>query len=283
MTNIPNNSRFSQYKRDPKFCIITPTQYLQQYASQSAMHLVLAHLVDTDDQYAEFYANSTEFKIMDNGAFELGESYNPEKLIELGIKCKADAIVLPDYPGMSQDVTITAAIEHGQRVKDAGFLTMFVPQARFNDSEGWIEAYEWASIDNELVDIIGMSILGIPNALPGIHKAYARVVMTERLIALGIFCKDKPHHYLGLNSGPALEIPSLINMRALTSCDSSGPVWAGICGSEYTMNADSYMTTRKISKHVDFNYPSSKDQNVHRMIQNNINLTLDLFKGKKNA
>jgi len=62
------------------------------------MHLVLAHLVDEDKAYASFYASRKEFKIMDNGAFELGESYDPTKLIELGTKCKADAIVLPDYP-----------------------------------------------------------------------------------------------------------------------------------------------------------------------------------------
>jgi hypothetical protein len=54
-------------------------------------------------------------------------------------------------------------------------------------------------------------------------------------------------------------------------------VWAGICGSEYSENTDSFMTTSKITKHVDFDYPIVKDQNVHRMIQKNIDLTLGLF------
>lgn len=270
-------------KVDPKFCIITPTAYLEQYASQSNMHLILAHLVDTDEAYANFYANrsSTELKIMDNGAFELGESYNPEKLIELGIKCKADAIVLPDYPGQDPARTIEAAIEWAPMVKAAGFKTMFVPQSFVGDIDGWIEAYEWATIDNDLIDIIGMSILGIPNALPKIHRAYARVVMTAMLQNERIFAYDKHHHYLGLNSGPKLEIPTLINMNALDSCDSSNPVWAGICGSEYSENTDSYMTTSKISKHVEFDYPYVKDANVHRMIQKNIDLTLGLLTGGK--
>lgn len=265
--------------RDPKFCIITPTAYLEQYASQSSMHLILAHLVDTDDKYAEFYAgrSSTEMKIMDNGAFELGESYAPEKLIELGIKCRADAIVLPDYPGQDPDKTVEAAIALAPMVKEAGFKTMFVPQSRIGDLNGWREAYHWATIDNDQIDIIGMSILGIPNALPRIHRAYARVVLTAMLIEAGEFDFTKHHHYLGLNSGPKLEIPSLINMGALGSCDSSNPVWAGICGSEYSENTDSFMQTSKISKHVDFNYPMVKDQNVHRMIQKNIDLTLSLF------
>lgn len=266
---------------EPKFCIITPTAYLEEYASQSNMHLILAHLVDTDDKYAEFYAtrDTTELKIMDNGAFELGESYNPEKLIELAIKCKADAIVLPDYPGQHQDKTIQAAIDWAPRIREAGFKTMFVPQSIVGDTAGWVEAYEWAAMDNPEIDIIGMSILGIPNALPHVHRAYARVVMTAMLIDAGVFNFTKHHHYLGLNSGPKLEIPTLISMKALASCDSSGPVWAAICNSEYSENTDSFMTTSKISKHVDFSYPMVKDHNVHRMIQKNIDLTLKLFKG----
>lgn len=264
---------------EPKFCIITPTAYLEKYASQSSMHLILAHLVDTDAAYAQFYADrhEDELKIMDNGAFELGQSYDPEKLIDLAIKCKADAIVLPDYPGQTQDKTIQAAIDWAPRIREAGFKTMFVPQSIKGDAAGWIEAYEWATVDNELIDIVGMSILGIPNALPHIHRAYARVVMTAMLIDQGLFNFKKHHHYLGLNAGPKLEIPSLINMGALGSCDSSNPVWAGICGSEYSENTDSFMTTSKISKHVDFNYPMVKDENVLRMVQKNIDLTLSLF------
>lgn len=277
---ISANQRFAEYKKNPKFCIITPTPYLEKYASQSAMHLVLAHLVDTDEQYAAYYANRNEFKIMDCSSFELGFSYHPDKLIELGIKCNADVIVLPDYPGQPQDKTIDAAIRHAPAIRAAGFKTMFVPQSLIGDVQGYMEAYSWAALDNDTVDIIGMSILGIPNAIPHIHKAFARVVMAQMLIDENLFAYDKSHHWLGLNAGPKLEIPSLINMRVMTSCDSSNPVWAACCGSEYSENTDSFMTTSKISKHVDFNYPLVKDQNVHRMIQKNIDLTLSLFPKK---
>ena len=272
-----SNLRFAAYRKSPSFCIITPTAYLEQYASQSNMHLVLAHLVDTDEAYAQFYHDRTEFKIMDNGAFELGESYEPKKLLELAKKCNADVIVLPDYPGQHQDLTIEAAIKFAPIFQDHGFKTMFVPQSRVGDAAGWQEAYEWATVDNELVDVIGMSILGIPNAIPHVHKAFARVVMTERLLTQHVFAFNKPHHYLGLNSGPNLEIPTLLKMGALTSCDSSSPVWTGICGNEYSENTDSFMTTAKIKKHVDFDHPYIKDANVERIIQKNIDLTMKLF------
>ena len=106
-------------KKKPRFCIIAPTAYLQKYASQSNTHLVLAHLVDTDPIYAAFYRqlkviggnHENDFLIMDNGAFELGESYEPTKLIDLGFRCNADAIVLPDYPFQPADKGINAALE----------------------------------------------------------------------------------------------------------------------------------------------------------------------------
>lgn len=263
--------------KTPQFCIITPTAYLEKYASQSSMHLVLAHLVDTDETYANFYAGRTEFKIMDNGAFELGESYNPGQLIFLARKCKANAIVLPDYPFQPAIKTVEAATKMIPRIKEAGFQTMFVPQSIENAWQDWVDAYSWASYNSD-VDIIGMSILGIPNAIPHIPKSYARVVATDRLIQTNNFNKTKYHHYLGLNAGPALEIPSLIKMGALDSCDSSGPVWSGICGQAYTKATESYSPSRKISKHVDFNYPMVKDQYVLNTIQNNIDLTLSLLK-----
>lgn len=265
-----------QRNTQKQFCIITPTAYLEKYASQSTMHLILAHLVDTDKQYADFYANRREFKIMDNGAFELGESYEPSKLIDLAHRCGANAIVLPDYPGQPAQKTIDAALELGPRVREAGFYTFFAPQAEVGDTEGWISAYQWGAND-DLIDIIGMSILAIPNAMPWIPRAYARVVMTQLLVDRGIFNFNKYHHYLGLNAGPNLEVPPLLQLNALDSCDSSNPVWAGICGQMYSPMADSFLMTRKIDKHVDFNYPMTSSKFVHSAIQTNIDMTLSLF------
>ncbi len=259
-----------------QFCIITPTEYLEQYAAQSSMHLVLAHLVDTDSKYCEFYAGRNEFKIMDNGAFELGESYDPDSLIRLAQMCGADAIVLPDYPFQPAAKTIEAAINLAPQVIDAGFKTFFAPQSEVGDTEGFIEAYKWGA-ENDLIDIIGMSILAIPNALPHIPRAYARVVMSQMLVDRGIFNFNKYHHYLGLNAGPNLEIPPLLEMDCLDSCDSSNPVWAGICGQMYTPMADSFLMTRKIDKHVDFDYHMVKTPFVHEAIQTNIDMTLGLF------
>lgn len=275
--NVANRVDDKEHMKNPQFCIITPTEYLEKYASQSSMHLVLAHLVDTDEKYAEFYAGRDEFKIMDNGAFELGASYNPEKLIELGNKCNADAIVLPDYPFQPGQKTVDAAAKLIPDVKSAGFQTMFVPQSETGNWRDWVETYSWASYNSD-IDIIGMSILGIPNALDKIPKAYARVVATALLQQVNNFNFTKYHHYLGLNAGPALEIPALINLSALDSCDSSNPVWMGILGHQYSENTDSFLPVKKVKKEVDFDFPFIKDKDTHSRIQHNIDLTLSLFR-----
>lgn len=217
-----------------------------------------------------------DYIICDNGAFELGVPYEPSRLISIAEKCGANVIVLPDYPGEEGSATINAAERYAHEVIEAGFETMFVPQSKKGDMEDWINGYAWAA-NNPQIDLIGMSILGIPNALPHLPRSYARVVMTELLMDRNLFHFDKYHHYLGLNAGPKLEIPALIKMGAINSCDSSGPVWAGICGQMYVENTESYMLTTKIDKHVDFDYPYTSNNNTHRCIQNNVSMTLELF------
>lgn len=266
-------------KKQPSFCYIAPTQYLD-FTTASKTHLVLAHLVDTDSKYAEFYKIRSEhhgdFVMMDNSAYELKEPYSPEKLIQLGKLCGAHAIVLPDYPFRQSSVTVDAAKKWIGQIKDAGFKTFFVPQSEKGDVKDWIDGYNWAA-NNIDIDIIGMSILGIPNALSWCDPAYARVVMTQLLIDRGIFNFNKRHHYLGLNSGPALEIPSLIRLNALDTIDSSGPIWSALLGHSYTTEADSYQQFKKLKLPVDFDLPMTKDNATIQRIQHNIKLTTDLM------
>lgn len=269
---------------NPLFCVISPIQYLEDYATQSAAHLVLAHIVDTNPDYANFYREMSERGdrvIMDNGAFELGQSYDPDKLVELGHLCGADAIVLPDYPGQHSGKTIDAAETWSPLIRSEGFKTMFVPQSEVGDLEDWVNGYIWAATNPD-IDLIGMSILGIPNALPYLPKSYARVVMTELLIDRGIFNFNKYHHYLGLNSAPNVEIPALIMMDALNSCDSSNPVWAALNGHRYNTTGDSFLSVnKKYLRDVDFDYEWVDKAHVHEAIQFNLDVTFDIFKYPK--
>lgn len=279
MTN--NTNAFKPGAQPPQFCIITPTAYLEKYAVQSKTHLVLAHLVDVDDTYAAFYKQRSlagDRLIMDNGAFELGESYAPDRLVELGHKCGAHALVLADYPFVESAKTVEAAKRLIPQVKAAGFATFFVPQSKTGDFEDWISAYQWAA-ENDDIDIIGMSILGVPNAIPHIPIAYARVVMTQLLMDRDLLA-NKHHHYLGLNSAPNVEIPPLLALGALDTCDSSNPTWCGINGIQYNETYSDWMgIQKKYLREVDFNEHFSKKAHIHKAIQTNIDMTLGLFNG----
>lgn len=270
----------------PQFCYIAPTSYLDDFPNwipdfdaEPKAHLILAHLVDRDPVYAAKYAEfgKKDFIICDNSAYELKEPYKPEKLIELAGKSGATAIVLPDTPFADSQITIDAAREFAPQFHDAGFKTMFVPQSPVGELEQWISSYVWAA-ENPEIDIIGMSILGIPNALSHVDPAFARVVMTSILIDRGVFCFDKHHHYLGLNSGPGLEIPSLLRMNALSTIDSSGPIFAAIHGHGYTTDADSLQLVKKLKAPVDFTAHRTKDHATLVRIKHNIDMTEALFR-----
>ena len=219
---------------------------------------------------------------MDNSAYELKVPYSPDKLIELAKECGAHAIVLPDYPFQPGQVTIDAALKFIPMFKAAGFETFFVPQSNSGELEDWINTYKWAAANPD-IDIIGMSILGIPNAMTNIPPSYARVVMTQLLIDRGVFAFDKKHHYLGLNAGPALEIPALIKMKALTTVDSSGPVFAAINGHSYTRDADSFQMVKKLKAPVDFHMPRTKDKDTLLRIQHNVEMTVSLMTTAENV
>lgn len=283
----------TNYAGSPEFCAIAPIAYSQLVAGRKA-HLVLAHLIDRDhaaldihrdyvDVYTAFIqaeAAAGAFIMMDNSAYELKKPYEPEKLLELAQLCGAHAIVLPDYPFNHSSKTIEAAKQFAPIFKEAGFKTFFVPQSQKGDQADWIAAYNWAANGEgkDLVDIIGVSILGVPVAFPELDPAFARVVVMKLLKEQGIFNPEKHHHYLGLNAGPALEIPSLLRMGVLSTVDSSGPVWAGINTHRYSEECDSYQAVKKLTSAVDFFMPYTKDKRIVERITHNVQLTDELFK-----
>ena len=157
-----------------QFAHITPTAYLDLFASGRPFHLTLAHLVEQDKEYTSWYSSrdisrsfSPYINIMDNSAFEMykqgREMYPSEKLIEMGTKIAADYIVMSDYPGQPSQVTIDKAHEMSPELRAAGFGTFFVPQSKEGDLEDLINAFLWAA-ESPLVDYIGVSprqLLGV--------------------------------------------------------------------------------------------------------------------------
>ena len=140
-----------------KFCHISPTAYLHDYTVQNGAHLLLAHLVEQDQQYADYYANLNDgkVKIMDNSAFEMFKQnrpmYDSSKLIEMGQRCGADVIVMSDYPKENWMKTVDAASDMIPALKDAGFGTFFVPQSTLGDLNGVLKSFDWLLANRTLI------------------------------------------------------------------------------------------------------------------------------------
>ena len=231
-----------------EFAHITPTAYLDLFASGRPFHLTLAHLVEQDEKYASWYSDRDTSRsimpyvnIMDNSAFEMykqdREMYPSDKLIEMGTKVAADYIVMSDYPGQEAARTVDKAMEMAPELRDAGFGTFFVPQSKEYDLEDLIDAFDWAS-ESDDVDYIGVSILAVPIAYGvekynNLQRFLSRWKFMGELQSRGILDKikdnEKKLHFLGMVDGPnEIQLVSKY-LHWIDTWDSSAAVWAGLC------------------------------------------------------
>lgn len=251
-----------------EFCHISPTPHLNDFASKRKSHLVLAHLIEEDESYTEWYqrekqVNTSTVVIMDNSAFEMYKQGRPmypsENLIEMGTRVKADYIVMTDYPAEPGQKTIDRAIEMAPELRAAGFGTFFVPQSVIGDLDDLIEGFRWASTAKE-VDYIGVSILAVPNAY-GVERGnklqrfLSRWAFMHRLQHEGILDAIKQNgkkiHFLGMVDGPNEVILVKDFLPYINTWDSSAAVWAGLNGIAFD-NSPSGLINGKFEKEVEF-------------------------------
>jgi hypothetical protein len=208
-----------------------------------------------------------------------------EKLVELGQKIKADYIVMPDYPGEPQWNTIEAASVYGPIFKEAGFGTFFVPQSEIGDLEGYLEAFAFAAT-SPLVDYIGISIIGVPNAY-GVYNNPIQQYLSRKMI-MSVLHKSgllqvakkmgKKIHFLGMLDGPNEILEVYPFMNYIDTWDSSAAVWAGINGVGFD-NSPTGLINGKIKSHVDFDLPYEYDRERDDLIKSNIKYIDDLVDG----
>ena len=257
------------------FCHIMPTAFLNTYVNKYKTQLVLAHLVEEDEQYKEFFWKYNGTKIMDNSAFEMFKTGQPmyptDKLIEMGKKVDADYIVMSDYPDEDPSKTIAAAEELAPKFREANFGTFFCPQSKVGDIEGLVSAFAWAA-NSHHVDYIGFSILNIPNAY-GVEKNnklqryLSRLKFVQELDKRGILEQivenGKKIHFLGMVDGPN-EI-ELMGYNGYDECidtwDSSAAVWYGLNGIKFD-SSPTGAVNGKFEKEVDFNEKQGDNTSV---------------------
>lgn len=273
-----------------KFAHIAPTNYLDLTVS-NGIHLLLAHLVESDGAYREYYSNLDDGKtvILDNSAFEMykqgREMYPSDKLAEMGRQVGADYVVMSDYPDCDYKKTICAAEQMAPELKAQGFGTFFVPQSNIGDLDGLTRSFEWAS-QHDLVDYVGVSILAVPNAY-GVEKDnklqryLSRYHFMQHLERNGIIDKlvnnKNKVHFLGMVDGPnEISLVSKWN-HVITSWDSSAAVWAGLNNISFDCSPTG-LVQGKFEAEVDFSL--ERDDNIITdVVYNNINYINTLASG----
>jgi hypothetical protein len=91
-----------------------PKQLFSRHDEISDYPYVLGHLLNQDTEYADFYKEKLQtaaYSILDNSAFELGQSIPMEELYELGEEYKPSHLVLPDKVN-DYDQTMDNAIKY---------------------------------------------------------------------------------------------------------------------------------------------------------------------------
>jgi hypothetical protein len=198
---------------------------------------------------------------MDNSAFEMYKQQRPmyptSKLIELATEVNADCIVMSDYPGEPGQKTIDAAEATISEYKTAGFDTFFVPQSEVGNLSDYMNTLKWA-LGNKDIDLIGLSILGCPNAFGverdnKLQRFLSRWKIFQILDAEGLLGDDNINrfHMLGMVDGPN-EISILKDYhKFIRSWDSSAAIWAGLHNVSFD-DSPTGLVDGKFEKEVNF-------------------------------
>jgi hypothetical protein len=273
-----------------KFCHIAPTRYLEKFTKTNGAHLILAHLIEQDPQYRDFYYNLNDgkYKIMDNSAFEMFKQgrpmYSPSKLIQMADLCRADCVILSDYPREPWEKTRDMAIETYKAFKSSDIEVFYVPQSELGDLDGLTSSIDWA-LNQSSIRLIGLSILSCPIALGideklkhserpegyKLQRYLSRYTVFRHLEKNGVLSRDdralKRFHCLGMMDGPN-EIDLLRPYHQyIWSWDSSAAVWCGLNGISFDMSPTGLMNG-KFEKEVDFSCNIGDDYD--QLVMNNI-------------
>jgi len=267
-----------------EFCHISTTPHLHLVSGRKT-HLVLAHLVETDPNYVDFYLREKdEFGstlILDNSAFEMykqgREMYPSDKLIEMGQRVGADYIVMTDYPAEPGEKTIEAAKKLAPEFHQAGFKTFFVPQSKIGDIKDCVDTFRWASLNTNLVDYVGVSILTAPNAY-GVEKGNKlqrfssrlklMYEMKEKLTFPTLKARGVKVHFLGMMDGPNEIMFAEPFANYIDTWDSSAAIWAGLNGIRFD-NSPTGLLHGKFEKEVDFDF-HTEDNNLLDLAKENM-------------
>jgi hypothetical protein len=195
---------------------------MEKWATRSRVHLVLAHLLQDNPEYWNFYAtriNIGETVILDNGAYEKGMALDSDEYGMLISAFHPTVAVLPDLLMQRAQLTVSASLRFLDRWGQLPVEWMFVPQSTPDDLPNW-----YAALNTTLADMrVGHLITwcGLPRAL---HTHFGGVRVRVAAVIKTLYPSLKLHA-LGMGNASIAEYNDLKPL--CESIDSSCAVWRG--------------------------------------------------------
>ena len=253
-----------------KKAFIAPTSLIQKYGNKGDFHLMLSHLIAEDPEHINAYEheirNSKLPIILDNGLFENGKAEDMDSLIRKAIAVGATHVFAPDVlfdrAATEANIGIMAEKLEGTGVKMAG-----VVQA--NNVYDFLASYSWM-VGNEAIDLIGLSILAVPESFKEVTKSDDITInRIACLQALRDLPAHKNTHLLGAGSAYIDILYAEKNCPWVVSHDSSSAIWNGLHGKRIgpkTLDVEG----GKINLPVDFEWAGLITEEAHQTIEANI-------------
>lgn len=201
---------------------------------------LLCHLLDPsgkyyDPEYAAFYkkvVGEYSYSILDNSAFELGDSYDTEKLFEIGEEYKPTHLILPDALH-NKELTKNRAIEYIKKYGEKS-TPKFIGVVQGDSIEEFVDLY------NFYLSIPQVDVIALPFDLykeeeylknstgKSVDYKLHRVAALRRLIfEIGINNIKKPFHLLGCATPNEFTMYPHNFREVIKSVDTSAPIIYG--------------------------------------------------------
>lgn len=196
------------------FCSIMPKGAYHLMYLNSPMVMLLTHLVEKDDHYAQLAIDhSSTYKILDNSLIELGGALSMERLVTAADRIHANEIILPDEFKNGAE-TVRKAKESIEWLKAHNRLGDFKLMAVCHGATK--EEFENCFSQLDAMDEIG--VIGIPKVMCSFDW-----VRNTRATLYSIFKDTKKEiHFLGswYNLGEFIDLPKEVynKVRSADTC-----------------------------------------------------------------
>lgn len=214
-----------------KIAFITPSRLLPKLPEVKGYHLILAQEVLRDLNYEVEYTKRIqrgEYVILDNGAYEKGESISIETFAEIAMRMRPQGIILPDCRfNMKKTFSLLQdAIKYFKGVfpKDYQPRLYAVPQG-----ENLAEILGSLIFYDSIFEIGGIGFYSEIGEVTGLGTRYAFLGYAYRH---GYIHPEKfRYHLLGMEEDLS-ELQRQAHFIWVDGCDSAKPIVCGICGNE---------------------------------------------------